>query len=555
MPDSFKVVSPAVRAARNACAFALVAAFSLMLTACSSGSNSGSGSGGVSPTPGVAFKVGSSCDLEYVLTNSPLLTGADPYLADQWHLPLIQAQAAWSMTRGAGIRVAVVDDSVELTHPDLQPNVVAGASHSYRPGNPYVQWPMPCSSATDDHGTSVAGLVLARDDNAIGGAGVAPRASLVAFDALSTSYDTDIADALTRDWASNSIYSNSWGSPDSGRTHPAPASFVNAIANGLAFGRSNLGSIYVFPGGNGKCFREDPSKGCQDDNANLDGFVNQQGIVTVCAVNSSGVSPWYGESGANLLVCAPSSDEDTSLVPVFTGITTTAIQAGYRNDFSGTSASVPQVSGVVALMLARNPKLSWRDVRLILASTAQKNDPSDPGWLPASIGRGFNHRYGYGVVDAQAAVTMASNWPTVGGSGSLTRCDWVDGRSNLPIPDAPVSGGDRPLDSVTISASACRVSQIEFVELKLTTSHAYTGDLQVRLTSPQGRVSELAQTRTCEGNGSSRGDDCGGYNGWIFGSARHMNESAPGAWSLSVIDPVPGNAGRVVSWSLRIHGR
>jgi len=531
---------------------ALLWALCLALTACSSGSDSTPPV--VSPTPGVPFKVGTGCDLEYVLTNSPLLVGADPLLGQQWHLPLIRAELAWSASQGAGVRVAVIDDSVELTHPDLQPNVLADASHSYRPGNPYVQWPMPCSSLQDDHGTSVAGLLLARDGNAAGGAGVAPRASLVAYDALSTSYDTDIADALSRSLSSNAIYSNSWGSPDTGRPSPAPTSFINAIANGVAYGRGGLGAVYVFPGGNGQCFWTDPVNGCQHDNANLDGFVNQPGIITVCAVNQQGMTPWYGEAGANLLVCAPSSDETNGPNPVFTGITSTAIQASYRTDFSGTSASVPQVSGVAALMLARNPRLSWRDVRLILAASAQRNDPTDAGWLPSSIGNGFNHQYGYGLVDAAAAVAMAANWNSVGGSDRMTICPWISGRNQIAIPDAPpVSDPAEPIDTISVSQVACPVSQIEFVELRLSTSHAYTGDLSIRLSSPLGRISELAHTRTCGQRGVS--DDCGAYNNWVFGSVRHMNEPANGTWSLLVSDPVPGNSGRILSWSLRIHGR
>lgn len=531
---------------------ALLSALCLASAGCSSGP--GTPSAIVSPTPGVPFKVGAGCNLEYVLTNSPLLVGADPLLGQQWHLPLIRAELAWPASQGAGVQVAVIDDSVELTHPDLQPNVVAQASHSYRPGNPYVQWPMPCSSVLDDHGTSVAGVLLARNGNASGGSGVAPRASLVAYDALSTSYDTDIADALTRSLSSNAIYSNSWGSPDTGRPSPAPTSFINAIASGVAFGRGGLGAVYVFPGGNGKCFRTDPVNGCQRDNANLDGFVNQPGIMTVCAVNQQGVTPWYGEPGANLLVCAPSSDETDGPNPVFTGITTTAIKAGYRDDFSGTSASVPQVSGVVALMLARNPRLSWRDVRLILAASAQRNDPTNTGWLPSAIGNGFSHQYGYGLVDAAAAVELAASWTSVGGSDRMTTCPWISGRSNIAIPDAPaIVASPDPIDTLTVNPVTCPVSQIEFVELRISTSHAYTGDLSISLSSPLGRISELAETRVCGPRGVS--DDCGAYNNWVFGSVRHMNEPASGTWSLIVSDPVPGNTGRVVNWSLRIHGR
>jgi proprotein convertase subtilisin/kexin type 2 len=54
--------------------------------------------------------------------------------------------------------------------------------------------------------------------------------------------------------------------------------------------------------------------------------------------------------------------------------------ANYTKMFGGTSASVPLVAGILALVLEHNPNLGWRDVRLILAETARRNDPADPDW-------------------------------------------------------------------------------------------------------------------------------------------------------------------------------
>ncbi len=514
-------------------------------------------------SPGTVLSAGPGCDLQYTLTDNAVLTGADPLLAEQWHLRNfgqtggvagedIRVTEAWSITRGSGVRVAVIDDSVEIVHPDLKPNVIENGNRSYRVGNRNKAWPLPCKEAEDDHGTSVAGLIAARDNNGIGVAGVASRASLVAFDALSTSTNLDIADALNRDYSLNAIYNNSWGSPDTGGPHKPDSYFSNAIENGLSNGRGGLGSIFVFPGGNGACFREDQNGACVDDNSNLDGYVNQRGTIAVCAVDDGGKSPWYAEAGANLLVCAPTSTSDSSR-PV--DITTTAIKSGYRSDFSGTSASAPQVSGLAALMLSVNPNLSWRDVRLILAQTARKNDPTHPDWLPASTGNGFHHRYGYGVIDAGAAVRAAQSWRSVGGSGSLKTCESGLRSPNRPIPDASQSGaGIEISDSIQVSAASCDIASVEFVEVTVTTVHGYTGDLQIKLTSPQGRVSELVNSRSCMPV-QGRSDACGAYTGWTFGSARHMGESGSGNWTLSVADRAPVDTGRLVSWSIRIHGR
>ena len=513
--------------------------------------------GGGNSSPPVVITAGPGCDLSYTLTDSPLLAGPDPLLAEQWHLTNtgqnggtpgedLRVAAAWNVSLGTGVRVAVIDDAVEILHPDLRPNLVAGASRSYRPGHVGSPYPLPCRAAEDDHGTAVAGLVLARDGNAIGGAGVAPQARLVAFDALASGRDADIADALTRDAQLNAIYQNSWGSPDAGRLHPSDPAFAAAIDSGIATGREGKGSVFVFPGGNGGCFVRNADGGaCQVDNANFDGYVNRFGVIAACAVDDTGRSPWYGEPGANLLVCAPSSGDR----PV--GVTTTALRGGYRSDFSGTSASTPMVSGVVALMLSANPSLTWRDVRLILAETARRNDPADPGWVQSSTGRFFNHKYGYGVADAGAAVARALTWTSVGGSGSLKTCTIAERAPDLALPDAPDSGAPIAVSDVA-AVAGCDIASIEFVELRLSATHTYSGDLRVRLTSPAGQVSELATERICAGEGS---DPCGAFAGWTFGSMRHLGEAANGNWTLTVTDMAPLDSGRLDRWSLRIHGR
>jgi kexin len=504
------------------------------------------------PAPAAgAVTAGPGCTLQYLLTASPLLSGADPLLGQQWHLRNLgqngatpgedlRVVPAWTTTRGAGVRVAVVDDAIEVTHAELRPNLVEGASRSYRAGNPNPAWPLPCV-AGESHGTAVAGLVAARDDNAVGGAGVAPRASLVAFDALSSGLDTDIADALTRANDVNLVYQNSWGSPDDGALHPAEAAFTEAIRSGTANGRGGLGSVFVFSGGNGGCYarRNVVGRPCVDDDSNYDGYVNQRGVVAVCAVDDAGRRPSYGEGGANLTVCAPSSGTRS-------GITTIALDNRTRTDFGGTSAAAPMVSGVVALMLAANPRLTWRDVRLILAKTARQNDPTDPGWT-AGFGHRFNHLYGFGVVDAQAAVAEAGRWTSVGGSASLTTCGPYVRTPNLALRD-PLAGGTLQPVSDAIAVGNCAITQIEWVELRLTAPHAYSGDLRVRLTSPAGQVSRLADGRVCAGG-------CGAYADWRFGSMRHLAEPAAGTWSLEVADTAADDVGTLASWSLVIHGR
>lgn len=542
--------STARGALRGACVAALMA-----VGAC--GGSSGDASSqetatGPAPGSGPTVQAGPSCTLQYTLTGSPLLAGADPLLARQWHLENtgqtggvagedLRAVPAWSTTRGEGVRIAVIDDAVEVVHLDLSANVVDGQSFSYRAGQRGSPYPLPCTLA-DAHGTAVAGIAAARDGNAAGGAGVAPRASLVGYDALSSSTDGDVADALTRASDANHVYHNSWGSPDDRALHRADTAFDAAIDAGLAGGRGGLGSVFVFSAGNGGCDDLERANGsCVDDDANYDGYVNRRGVIAVCAVDHAGRRPPYGEPGANLAVCAPSSGALPS-----SGITTTGLKGAFRSDFAGTSASAPMVSGVVALMLAANPRLTWRDVPLILARTARQNDPADPDWTSA-FGLRFNHKYGFGVADAQAAVAAARSWTSVGGSAVQKTCGPYAASVGRPLRDPLPDGTLQPVAD-TVAVVGCPIARIEWVELRFTAPHAYPGDLRVRLRSPNGLVSRLADARTCGGG-------CGRYEDWRFGSMRHLEEPADGSWTLEATDMAADDSGTFAGWSITLHGR
>ncbi|MET0507108.1 MAG: S8 family serine peptidase [Burkholderiaceae bacterium] len=555
-------------AGRHCATSALLAGVLAIVVACGGSSDdpqppAPAGSAGSQPPSDLGL-ANSGCTLHYVANNDAPRTGADPLLPSQWHLANdgrvtgtagedLRALAAWPTTRGEGVRVAVLDNAIEVTHDDLAPNVVAGASYDYRPASRGGSYPMPCTS-NESHGTAVAGLASARDDDAVGGSGVAPRSALVGYNALTTGTTADLVDALNRALDGNSIYNNSWGSNDDGFLHPAPPSVETAIANGIEHGRGGKGVIYVFPSGNGGCYNDpdDPfTPGqCSGENSNYDGYVNQLGIITVCATDSSGRQPYYGERGANILVCAPSSGRSPASF-----VRTTALSDGYVNDFTGTSASTPMVSGVAALILAANPNLTWRDVRLILARTARRNDAADADWQPAGS-LAFNPKYGFGVADAQAAVTAARTWTSVGGSESLLSCGPYSANVGTALPDL-AAGQPRPVASA-IDAAGCAIRQIEFVTVRFTATHPSSGDLRLRLRSPAGLVSELADARFCYDD-SRRIVDCGRYDETRFGTVRHLDEPVVGAggavWTLEATDMVAQDQGSFVRWSIQFYGR
>ena len=221
----------------------------------------------------------------------------------------------------------------------------------------------------------------------------------------------------------------------------------------------------------------------------------------------------------------------------------------YIDDFGGTSAAAPIVSGVVALVRQANPELSWRDVKLVLAASARRNDPDNSGWQDGAVQYGatserytFNHEYGFGVVDAQAAVDLAQDWKNV---PPMKTAESTTLSVNQIIPDNSPTGITRRLQI------ASDIDFIEFVEINIDFNHPRFIDLDMRLISPSGAVSELIVHEERRSNLDFFAVATGS---WRFGSARHLGEDPSGIWKLEVADRLASNEGRLNSWSLKIYG-
>jgi subtilisin-like proprotein convertase family protein len=309
-----------------------------------------------------------------------------------------------------------------------------------------------------------------------------------------------------------------------------------ALVDGVTNGRGGKGIVYVWAAGNGRA---------QGDNVNYDGYANSRYAMAVGASTALGKVAPYSEDGAPLRVVSPSSDGDASGLRDITTVDMSGdagyVTGDYSSAFGGTSASAPAVSGVVALLLQANPQLTWRDVQAILMTTAAKIDPSHGDWKTTAAGYHVNHTYGFGRVNAAAAVAAARTWRTLGPETTVE----LSATPGAMIPDASSTG---VTSSIVVGQEQQRLS-LEYVEVVIDAPHAYWHDLEITLVAPSGTESILSVPATPT-------DVTGGANleGWRFGSARHFGESSLGTWRLRVRDLQRGDVGRLDSWTLRLYG-
>ena len=475
----------------------------------------------------------------------------DPLYACQWHLDQpsgedVNVKPVWEQgLMGEGINISVVDDGMDWTHEDLVGNVDASLNHDYSDGvgihHPY-----------NHHGTSVAGIIAARE-NDIGVRGVAPRATIFSHNLLAALAEadsvrlafSDIADAMARDADVTAISNNSWGAVDGPWASPASGLWELAVENGVTRGNYGKGVLYVWAAGNGHL---------RGDGANLDGRGNFYAITAACAVNEAGTRSVYSEMGANLWVCAPSSGSRSA---GYRGTVTTENSDRYRDSFGGTSSAAPAVSGVAALVREANPDLTWRDVKLILAESARMNDPDNAGWEDGAATYGlstdryhFNHEYGFGVVDAAAAVDLARNWTNL---PPMRETSISSAKIDRLIPDAYDAAS---IETVTLTIDIdSDIDFTEFVKIDTSFQHNSFRDLDIELESPSGVVSKLTVPfDTFTDDDDPEDDYVPLRDPFRFGSARHLGEDPNGTWTLRITDRFKVGAGILESWGVTVYG-
>lgn len=332
---------------------------------------------------------------------------ADPVRDRQYWLNDYGFTKAWEVSKGEGVIVAVIDTGIDVTHPSLASAVVGGTDVS---GIGSADGLSPVG-ANSYHGTMVASLIAGQgnpDDPSGGVIGTAPKAKLLsvsmAFGNVELDTDSQIAEGII--WAVDngakvinlSLTRNSVDWPVSW-----DEAFTYAFENDV---------VVVAAVGNRI-----------DGTEQVSAPATIPGVISVAGVDiNANASELSSTSGFTIAVTAPAED----LVAAYPG--------GEYRIWSGTSGAAPIVSGMVALIRSAYPELSAENVVNRVIQTANKM-----GF------EGYSTDYGYGLIDAENALTGKVDLVQENPLGSLE--EWIElYRSSA---EAEVSPGSivNPIDS------------------------------------------------------------------------------------------------------------
>ncbi len=349
------------------------------------GMTAGRGPAGADAAPDVRFET-----VPFVSPTTDFVPD-DPEFAGQWGLLRIEMPRAWDITLGApSIAVAVLDEGVELSHPDLDVHPQSWNASS----------DIPDGSPTGNHGTACAGIVAARLDNGQGVAGVAGGAQVMAI-ATATWADVDIAEGLyfAADNGARVVSMSfgvypSWGVWDFDLIRDAlQYAYDKGVVLVAASGNED-GNTARFPGSDARTICVGGSNRGEERKR----------------IGDSSSEPWWGASyGPDLDVVAPCVQIPTTDRLGGDGYAT----GDYYDAFNGTSAATPHVAGLAALILSLRPELDNTQVRHIIERTCDKISPAKYAYrnVATKPSGTWHDEVGYGRVNALRALLAAMAIP------------------------------------------------------------------------------------------------------------------------------------------------
>lgn len=415
------------------------------------------------------------------LRRNPSVTTVEP--DGLFHKVDAELDNTWGVKRiGAGtvhdtgnkalhIPIAIIDTGIDYTHTDLGGCATIGNGCKIAGGFDFVNND---GDPMDDegHGTHVAGTVAALD-NGVGVVGVAPEAKLYALKVLDASGSGSFSDVIAAlEWVVDNgtikITNNSYGSSSDPGTL-VKAAFDSSYAAGV---------LHIAAAGN--------SGNCSGKNDSVGYPGKYSSVVAVTATDSSNARPCWSSTGSTVEISAPG-----------VSINSTKLGGGYIV-YSGTSMASPHVAGVAALVLGTGGSLTNIQVRDILTSTAQD--------LGAA---GRDPLYGYGLVNAAAAVATVSSSPTpaVNVVLSTDKTSYTSGTDNSAtlttiVTDetgASISGLGSTAFATKVDGNSASVTFTE------TTAGTYTGALAFSNvgTGTHNVSVNVTDTRALSGTGSA----------------------------------------------------
>ena len=310
----------------------------------------------------------------------------------------INVEGAWETTKGEDVVVAIFDQGIYKSHPDLQANISPLSYNAATGESPSVI----IDNSGRGHGTACAGIIGAIQNNGIGISGIAPEVSLMP---ISLSFvegeftDQQIANGFSWAWSNGAdIISNSWGNLNESDI------IDDAIDEALCLGRDEKGCVIVFSAGNeGDSIISYPAN-CNPKIITVGG-ITPYGNRTVGGKDEDGYYILFNSSyGEQLDVMAPSIHVPTTYISNNGGY----MSSSYYS-FSGTSAACPHVAGVAALMLSVDPDMTVDEAHCIIGSSARRIRTDLYSYQTDTLHKNgtWNNEMGYGLVDATAAVEMA----------------------------------------------------------------------------------------------------------------------------------------------------